>query len=346
MRYYTLSVRPPHTSEDRLLFSSYVTPQPGSTSYLPGGSPISTFDAGALNILFTITNSDLSHPDGPTGGASITIQGVDITTVNQASDMQGYTLMLNAGMGKGLPLSKPEQEGTLLHGTIKSSLGQWKDTNMSITFFVTPYVAPADDNEKLPFFLHCQEGQPIKDSIPHAFRSTMYGNTIKFSSSENPIARHDITGSYTTSKELCVAVADTWFQHTQNRLSISTEGKFISFIEEKTHNTPHTIEFEDLIGQPTWNGTGKISIQCPLRGDIKVGDMIHISEATLELGSFSDKVHSPQSYEGKKGSIFLGFFRVQSVKHQGNFRSPTGENWMTTLDCIPLSYSPETKDTP
>ncbi|WP_018981124.1 hypothetical protein [Saccharibacter floricola] len=352
MRYYDLSIYPPPSSplqhqsvparsvlfpqkiavppKPILHFSSHVPRNTQSGSYPKMSAPTDIVDPGALEISFSFTQNDSGIAEGTTGGAHVTIKGIDITTINQASNLVGHTLILKAGMGKGLPLSNPNQVGTILHGTIQSSLGNWTQTELSITFFVTSYQLPhpVSDAEKTAHLIHCAFKDNLKDAIRNAFRSVVHNPIITFNSTLNPIAKHDFIGSYPTLKELCVACSDSWQQTTGMKLTITTLGNHITFSDQTEDRPVKNIDFSDLIGQPSWNGVNNISVTCPLRGDLKVRDTISLPHGASTVGV--SKFAKPLP---KDKSLFSGLLEVTSISYLGDFRSPQGEQWATTIHC-------------
>ncbi|MCQ0040849.1 MAG: hypothetical protein NF693_01080 [Bombella sp.] len=159
MRFYRLSVSDRTQTEKRqnsqrfdarkervshsFTLSSYVKRDPNGPGWVPGFAT-DRFDPGALDIQFQFTENSLTTFDTSSGAASITIRGVDIATVKAAENLRGKTVSLYAGMGRGLPLSKLEQSGEILLGTVMSSVGNWEGTDLSLTLYVLPYIVPPE----------------------------------------------------------------------------------------------------------------------------------------------------------------------------------------------------------
>ncbi|GBQ08864.1 hypothetical protein [Saccharibacter floricola] len=341
MRYYNLCIYPPATPNESdtqpiLQFASTTAPtRPGTPQRMPGGTPTDLPDPGALDISFQFTQADLAKADGPTGGAYVTIRGVDITTINQASNLVNHTLILKAGMSKGLPLSNPNQVGTILHGTIQSSLGNWAGTEMEITFFVSNYQAPEHDPAKTAYVFHCPKGKSVKETIKQTTFPTFHKFNVVLKIKNDPVALHDFVGYYTSFKELCVGYCDCWKQMSGSLLTIHVSGQTITILDQFYERPIKKIDFNDFIGQPTWNGKNDITIMCPLRGDIQVGDLISLPKSTSTLGKYDTNIPSQSMPLPKKDSIFSGEFTVTSVGYLGSFRDKKGDQWITTIHCKP-----------
>ncbi|MXV36842.1 MULTISPECIES: hypothetical protein [unclassified Saccharibacter] len=339
MRYYNLCIYSPGTdpsSQPVLQFASTTAPKrPGTPQSVPGGSPTDPFDPGALDISFRFTQASLSKAEGSTGGAFVTIKGVDITTINQASNLVNHTLILKAGMSKGLPLSNPNQVGTILHGTIQSSLGNWSGTEMDITFFVSSYQAPELDPTQISYIFHCPRGKSVKEMIKQTTFPAPHKPSIVFKAKEEPIALHDFIGCYTSFKELCVGYGDCWKQMSGNPLTVHISGQTITFLDQFYERPIKKIDFNDLMGQPTWNGKNDITVTCPLRGDIQIGDLISLPSTTNYLGKYSGQFSAQKQTLPKNSSLFSGTFEVTDISYLGSFREKDGQQWQSAITCNP-----------
>ncbi|MXV44314.1 hypothetical protein GS501_04545 [Saccharibacter sp. 17.LH.SD] len=330
-----------------LHLSSYLIHDKLNQTYSPGGMPqTGVFDPGALDIDFQISVIDYASPIGGAEGASITIRGIDPATIGQASSLQGATLRLSAGMGHGYPLAKPEQAGVVLYGQIWSPVGNWEGEDLSLTLFVLPYNGHATTSEntkpnqppKVPTYTYqCKRGASLKEAIKASIRQVSPNVEVIFQTANDPVATGDIQGVYHTDHGLFEALADSWEIATnkQSRITITPrDGKF--FCKE-----PHPdqqaipIAIEELIGQPTWNNVASITICCPLRADISVGDIITLPDEAGAIGAIHPQSALSFSPPKKRASLFSGKFTVLHVNHLGQFRSADGQQWMTAIDCYP-----------
>jgi hypothetical protein len=87
------------------------------------------------------------------------------------------------------------------------------------------------------------------------------------------------------------------------------------------------IQFIDLVGQPTWIENKKISIKVVMRGDLKVGDQIMLPPTpVITTADAQSGVHTPLTFQGT--------FTIQSLRHIGNFRQPSGDAWVTVIEAL------------
>lgn len=366
MRFYRLSVSDRTQTEKRqnnqrldlrkehvkppFLLCSYVRRSNNGPGFVPGTST-DQFDPGALDIQFQITQTSLTTFEEGGGDAAITIRGVDISTINQASNLVGKTVSLQAGMGKGLPLSNPKQIGEILRGTVRGSVGNWVGTDLSLTLYVANYVIPPDhqatqiapelhphDATQPPvdnYQFHCTQGGDLVTAVRTALSHV--NPTYKIIIDEKgpiPCSENGF-GMYRTFKDLCVAIGRFWYQQTGNEILITAQGDAFRVMNQARQLHPIPIRFEELIGQPSWNGPVDISFTCPMRGDIQVGDIVQLPNVGSNAygvigGSGTDALYVPKSR-----SLFSGNFYVGRITHLGQFRSPDGQQWATTFHCWP-----------
>jgi hypothetical protein len=126
---------------------------------------------------------------------------------------------------------------------------------------------------------------------------------------------------------------------------IALQANTISVTDGTTQTKPKQIQFNDLVGQPTYSQPYTVQCTCVMRYDIGVGDYVTLPLAlgTIQSGSNSQffNVAPGNIYSTQKSSgIFSGTFLVVAVRHVGNSRGPDATAWVTTLDMI-LQSPPE-----
>jgi hypothetical protein len=104
------------------------------------------------------------------------------------------------------------------------------------------------------------------------------------------------------------------------------------------------LKFEDLIGQPTWIDAQRIQIKTVMRADISAGTPGGNLMVTLPKGILMASTRGAVLgfYSGGTGTLiqsgdvltFQGAFPVESVRHVGKFRQPTGESWVTIITAL------------
>ena len=117
MRYYKITLQPVDSSHASVASSGdALTGAKRSLSFTthPNGLQAAP-DMGAMHVLFDLP---VTAFDAPQASFYVEIRGVDIATISQASDLQGWQVKIYGGMGKGYPLAKPDQAGLLVVGSV------------------------------------------------------------------------------------------------------------------------------------------------------------------------------------------------------------------------------------
>lgn len=178
MRYYDIRIDPVSKSKPERYGEVDVHVKRGLRFQTHPNGLTSRPDPGALHVLMDLPVSTF---DVVNGNAYLEIRGVDIATINQASNLQGAQISIQGGMGKGLPLAKPDQAGTLISGSVYRAYGNWLNTDMSLNLLIQPFTEPQTGSTYPPFVWHWQVGQDIQDAIKYTITHAMDGYTCDFS---------------------------------------------------------------------------------------------------------------------------------------------------------------------
>jgi hypothetical protein len=91
---------------------------------------------------------------------------------------------------------------------------------------------------------------------------------------------------------------------------------------------PRQLDFQDLIGQPTWIDPLSVQFKCPMRADLSVLDYIKFPPAlvTSSAGAIAPSIDAK--------TIFQGTFRIRAMRHVGNFRQPDAASWVTIFNAF------------
>jgi hypothetical protein len=118
-----------------------------------------------------------------------------------------------------------------------------------------------------------------------------------------------------------------------------TQGSTIHVGDGTQQNSSGAIalNYQDLIGQPTWIDVDIIQIKTVMRSDLVIGKQVTLpqgipvtstSQAALPLSS------TALSYAQSFPLTFTGTFLIQdTVKHIGDSRHPDGAQWCTIIEC-------------
>ena len=151
MRYYKITIRDP----------SGVLVQTASS--VPGTNATYTSYAnnqslpGALQIELDIPIGTYAQP---LGGALVKIWGISQKEISSATqwnprnvngELSAFSVEIEAGFQKGLPLANPKQRGLILSGIIFQSFGNWLDTEMSIDLIIQPNFGTTQSPKNISF---------------------------------------------------------------------------------------------------------------------------------------------------------------------------------------------------
>ena len=84
---------------------------------------------GALNVELEIYQG-VGHV--PTGNSMVRVWGISIEDIGQGAVFGGQNVVVQGGMGVGLPLANPAQAGLLITGTAWQVFGNWQGTVMTL----------------------------------------------------------------------------------------------------------------------------------------------------------------------------------------------------------------------
>jgi hypothetical protein len=92
-----------------------------------------------------------------------------------------------------------------------------------------------------------------------------------------------------------------------------------------------TIDYKDLVGQPTWIEFNVVSIKIVLRGGFRIGYDLTLPDTVVNFSGAGAFV--PLMMSDQRSHISLpGTYKIKRILHIGDFRNPDGANWTTNLD--------------
>jgi hypothetical protein len=315
-----------------------ITQQGASTPFRHWTShPNGQYDPGALNVEFDMP---VAPYDVPTGGMSITIYGIPLKDISQAYKLVGMNIAVLGGMKKGLPLTNPLQSGMLLQGQIFQAFGNWEGTNMRLDLVIYPPGGTTD----IPgnYVVNWAPGQSLSDVLKATLSIVHPGVPISINIGTNLVFDSVECHFCGSLEQLAQYIGDLTDDVFKQRVTITLQSdKFV--IYDTTHKpSPIQIAFTDLIGQPTWIETNIMQMKTVMRADLQVGAYITMPQGMRNIpGLVISPVGSALGAQGagipstgKNTSTFQGNFMITTLRHLGNFRSPSGEDWATVFNCV------------
>ncbi|WP_062090289.1 hypothetical protein [Caballeronia udeis] len=330
MRYYSIALVNPTTSQ-------VLVPNPNAngtafvlsndknavtfTSLNAGASPQTQggSNPAALRCELDITSTPLHSPDAH-AKPFVRISGVPLSMVAQAADLNGMFISISGGMAKGLPLANPQQAGLLAAGQVLQGVGEWVDTDMSLTLYLAPGGASADYSNvsgsasamqpvtgSTPANLVFQwnAGQSMSTAIanclvtafPQLSIKMQISNALVWGSGVPKVAFFENLQQFAqfineASKSVLAGPnpANTIYAQSANPayqgVTILLTGGTLVVQDFTTQTNPIAVDFEDLVGQPNQSAPGKVQLMTVMRGDIAMSDFVQLPPSLGTTSAF------------------------------------------------------------
>ena len=297
----------------------------------------------AMQVYFDIPTIGFGTP---IGGALIRIWGIPLSYISSAMNFNNKTIKVTGGMQKGLPLANPKQIGILVQGYIYQAFANWQGNEQSldlIAYFGDP---PADPNKpQKNISISWPKSQPLADTVKSILQTAMgTGWTIDVQISDSLVFSENLPFAYTNLTQF----GQMLLQFSKSIITDSTylgvqivpngTKKLLVFDGTvQSSNQPTAIDFNDLIGQPTWIEKPYINFKTVLRGDLNVNTPITLPKG---LATIALTTASAQNSILNLPSNFSGNFNISDLRHIGDFRNPDASSWVTVVNAYPSTGSP------
>lgn len=329
MRYYDLALTPPGST----------TPARHWTSH-PNGQ----MDPGALNIE---VDAIVAPYATPVGASTVIVHGLSLTDLRQAPQwgihadaktgnlQPGMTLMLKAGMKAGLPLANPLQSGIILSGMVVEAFGNWEGTEMDAAFVVQPAIYSEDMPGNI--VLNWKAGTELSTALQHCLSIAYPGFPITMRLSSNMVLPYDQVHAVHTLTGLASWLRNFTAQRMLNPVEVAIQGGQIIAFDSLYVGPTKQLAFTDLVGQPTWIAPRTMQAKFVMRADLQIGDTVQMPRGLQSSpGLVQMQAAAWPGLMTKSETTFQGAFKVKSVRHIGNFRTPDGSSWVTVVNCVEL----------
>jgi hypothetical protein len=345
VRYYNLIISDPNSGQvwkPASTGGSFIKSAGGSTftSYVNGRS-----DPGALNVEFDFPVYPFATPEGQ---SFIRVWGVGLQMIGQAADLNGRNFQLYAGMQKGLPLAtaayNDNQSGLIAQGQIFQAFGNWQGTNQTLDLIVNPGAAGKDQDIGFNW--------PQGTSLKTAIQSTLAQAFPKYKNPSIKIgpaltAPNTESGHYKNLGQF----ADYIQQITQKYgvpvygenypgVQITISGNTFNVYDTTQPPKIIQLQFQDLIGQPTWIGPATINFSAVLRADISVGMQVKFPKGLGSPFALTSQAAAAPNAPASSKTAFQGTFSVLSAHHFANFRQADAQSWVTSFNAVTLGSNP------
>lgn len=290
--------------------------------------PNSKFDAQAQNIQFDIPTTSY---DIPIGGQIITIEGVALRELSQAIDYVGLQFTLRAGMASGLPLANPLQSGVISSGTVTQSFGNWEGTEMTLDLVVYPSAYSLGNSGNI--VTSWTIGTPLADALKTTLTTAYPDTPVNINISPSLMLGYSEFGWHESLEGLAEQIMTVTAQQ-GHPVRIALQAGIINVFDDTYTPKPIQLNFNDLIGQPTWISINTVQIKLVMRGDISIGSKIKMPTGITNSPGFANTTADGMPNSQKNKPTFSGEFSVVEMRHLGNFRSADGASWVTLINCV------------
>jgi hypothetical protein len=338
MRYYNIAITGSQSGQ-QTTYSSLVSGGNSSSSLISALqsalSPAGATDPNALDIELDIYASTAYIPEGGGQNAKsfVRIHGIPLITVAQQSDLNGAAISVSGGMAMGLPLATAaaSQAGLLAKGTIYPAFGNWIGTDMTLDLILGG--SWGSGYAPLNISHIWQKNTQLSNAIQSVMASAFSSYTVNMNIGTNLILNYDVPWYYSTLQQFAQ------FLNTISRSinkSSNYPGVHIAQVGTNIYVYDGTggpafnviqVQFQDLIGQPTWIGQNQISFKTVMRGDIIPLSTVQMPQAIpiqTPLASLS-----PQNQPS-----FSGQWTVQTVRHIGHYRQADAASWVSVYTAV------------
>jgi hypothetical protein len=316
------------------------------TSHLPTASGGLQYNPGSLQIDVDVQTVDYATYQA---NAAIRVSGVGLKMIGQAAqfnpdlvkNMPGAGVALYAGMQQGLAgrsgLANPTQAGLILQGTVFQGFGNWQGVNQSLDLLVLP--GPVDPPDGISW------NWPPGMSLNAALFTTLQQAFPTYQVNINITAGLQSSQSQGGCYRNLMAFASYLQQYTQplgpalglptyTGVSISVVGNKIVVTDGTAPTKVTQLNFQDLIGQPTWIDPVRVNFKTVLRSDIQVGSNVIFPSGVIAPYALTSPEPAVPAAPSRSKLAFGGEFLIETVHHFANYRQMDADSWNTTFDAI------------
>lgn len=246
-------------------------------------------------------------------------------------------------MQKGLPLANPAQSGLLFSGSIQQCWGNNIGLARTLEFIIMPGTTTGTAGgigtivQPKNIVLNWIAGQTLATALATALSIAFPNYKQSINISSNLVRPNNEVHFVPTLEQLgqyCLQASHDIIK-TAGYLgvSIALQGDTLSVTDGTVQTGSKSgviqIAFQDLIGQPTWIESPNIQFKTVMRADLSFGNQIMLPPTVILNTQQANSNLSNQTV------AFQGGFSVQSLRHFGDFRNPSGDAWVTVVDCVP-----------
>ncbi len=367
MRYYDIIISDPKTGY------VYVV-DPKTRRYSQSKTATTTYSAANQNTSALDIELDIPVVSyaAPQGGSHVRIWGVSLQEISQTSDLLGKQVTVKAGMQKGLPLANAAQAGVICTGVVFQAYGNWVGTEITMDIIILADVGTTYNPKNLYFTW--PKGNSFKDAVVDLFTPIVGAPpTTVTASGEGQTSTVAVEGGATSQLTLSVLLENDLVADRDYVVNASTMqgmarqikditkvvgGGSVPGVQADTANSypgvdiaivgsviyvfdgsqdagTITINFNDIIGQPTWVEPYLLSFSVVMRKDLAIGTKVTLPAELKTPYVTTGQGQSFPNTPARNNLTFSGEFVVRELHHYGRFRQPSADSWITQVVVYP-----------
>jgi hypothetical protein len=311
--------------------------QAGSLNYTSVGSD-GLDNPGALNVELDI---NVTEHDTPAGSAWVRIWGVGLDVLSQANQLLNQPFSMSTGMSAGLPFCHPEQQGKICEGLVSQAFGNWVGVDQTLDLVITagstPNTNPGPNPAPIPMNMvfSVKKGGDIAQAMQQTLQTGMPQYSVGGSMPAGYTAKEDMLSYYTSLEEFAFDMRRLT-QRLKNDpaaigIGIAIYNKAFSLSDGSSPTAAGTVNYEDLIGQPTWIGPNTLQTKLVMRGDLQVQKTLTLPK-TLVTNTAAAAPSFNSSSSSANSLTFQGSSTIDTMRFVGNFRQADAASWVTIVN--------------
>jgi hypothetical protein len=336
MRYYSIKITNPSGKVMALDTSGNLVPSDTATTTFTSHDGSGNFLPNALNVELDIPALPLGASQG---GLAVRIWGVGLPALAQANDLAGFGIEIKGGMRPPFQLNKNAKPGVLAVGMIFQGYGNWEGVEQHLDLVVVSQAALPDLEAAIAF--SWSKNQPLDQAISAALTGAFPAFDVQgVGQVKNIIQDHDEFGFYTNLKAFAESILDVTASGTYTGINIQAVGQTFFIYDNSTATEPLKLQFQDLIGQPTWISGSTMSFASVMRADIQLGESVQMPADLAPPFVLTTPQAAVPNAPSSNQSAFKGQFSIIEVHHFGDFRQASADAWRTQYVAVSSGGQP------
>ncbi len=329
MRYYSIRLLNPQT-KNTVTFSQSkksFADDPSATTTWTSHDQYGVLNPGALNVELDVNALPLGKFYF---GAQIRVWGIGLPALSQSSSLDNYGVEISAGMKPPYNLNKTPH-GQIIAGQIYQGYGNWEGVNQHLDFVLKPFPLNPNTPANIPFVWKANTSllNALTASLQGAFPGIVVTGTIGAYTQG-----HDKIGWYPDAQAFGAEITHLTKSSTSDGVSIVLNGNVAFLSDDSFSPPPILLNFNDLIGQPTWIGSSVVQFATVMRSDINFASLVTFPSEILPPYALTTPAAAIPNQPATSKTAFHGTFKVIDVHHYGNFRQADATSWRTEYQAI------------